>query len=72
MDFAGGVNLRLTNARQEVNTKNHSQKRVDEALRLLLESFRLPGESQQIARIMEVFAETYFAVISRMISVLVD
>ncbi|KAJ3048959.1 GDP/GTP exchange factor for ARF, partial [Rhizophlyctis rosea] len=40
-------------------------KRIDEALRLLLESFRLPGESQQIARIMEVFAETYFAVISQ-------
>ncbi|KAJ3033358.1 GDP/GTP exchange factor for ARF [Rhizophlyctis rosea] len=39
-------------------------KRIDEALRLLLESFRLPGESQQIARIMEVFAETYFAVIA--------
>jgi brefeldin A-resistance guanine nucleotide exchange factor 1 len=30
---------------------------------LLLESFRLPGESQLIERIMEVFAEIYFAAI---------
>lgn len=29
-------------------------------MRLLLESFRLPGESQLIERIMEVFAETYY------------
>ncbi|KAF9163079.1 GDP/GTP exchange factor for ARF [Actinomortierella ambigua] len=36
-------------------------KRVDEALRELLETFRLPGESQQIERIMELFASTYFA-----------
>ncbi|KAJ3227008.1 GDP/GTP exchange factor for ARF [Clydaea vesicula] len=34
-------------------------KRIDEALRLMLESFRLPGESALIERIMEVFAETY-------------
>lgn len=30
-------------------------------MRELLEAFRLPGEAQQIARITEVFAETYFA-----------
>ncbi|KAG0038070.1 GDP/GTP exchange factor for ARF [Podila clonocystis] len=36
-------------------------KRLDEALRDMLETFRLPGESQQIERIMELFAETYFA-----------
>ncbi|KAI9230680.1 MAG: hypothetical protein DHS80DRAFT_28571 [Piptocephalis tieghemiana] len=35
--------------------------RIDEALRLLLESFRLPGESQLIERIMEVFSDIYFA-----------
>ncbi|GBC25460.1 uncharacterized protein OCT59_019907 [Rhizophagus irregularis] len=35
-------------------------KRVDEALREMLESFRLPGESQQIERIMETFSITYF------------
>lgn len=30
-------------------------------MRELLESFRLPGEAQQIARITETFAEVYFA-----------
>ncbi|KAI9667680.1 MAG: GDP/GTP exchange factor for ARF [Bathelium mastoideum] len=35
--------------------------RVDEALRLLLNSFRLPGESQLIERIVTVFAEKYCA-----------
>ncbi|CAG8495510.1 3078_t:CDS:10 [Funneliformis caledonium] len=35
-------------------------KRVDEALREMLESFRLPGEAQQIERIMETFSVTYF------------
>lgn len=33
--------------------------RVDEALRILLKTFRLPGESQQIERIVEAFAERY-------------
>jgi brefeldin A-resistance guanine nucleotide exchange factor 1 len=33
---------------------------IDEALRLLLESFRLPGESQQISRVMEAFAEAFY------------
>ncbi|KAI5967843.1 GEA2 [Candida theae] len=35
--------------------------RVDEALRVLLKTFRLPGESQQIERIVESFAQTYVA-----------
>lgn len=30
-------------------------------MRELLETFRLPGESQQISRITETFAEIYFA-----------
>jgi Sec7-like guanine-nucleotide exchange factor len=30
-------------------------------MRELLEAFRLPGESQQIARITETFASIYFA-----------
>ncbi|BGP21002.1 GDP/GTP exchange factor for ARF [Rhodosporidiobolus nylandii] len=34
---------------------------ICDAMRELLEGFRLPGESQQIARITEVFAEVYFA-----------
>ncbi|CCE62068.1 hypothetical protein TPHA_0B03960 [Tetrapisispora phaffii CBS 4417] len=33
--------------------------RVDEALRILLTKFRLPGESQQIERIIECFAQKY-------------
>ncbi|KAI0646905.1 Sec7-domain-containing protein [Trametes meyenii] len=36
-------------------------KPVAEAMRELLETFRLPGEAQQIARITETFAEVYFA-----------
>ncbi|KAI1814674.1 Sec7-domain-containing protein [Poronia punctata] len=36
-----------------------SGKRVDEALRLLLESFRLPGESPLIERIVTAFAKRY-------------
>lgn len=35
--------------------------RVDEALRLLLKAFRLPGESQQIERVVEIFASKYVA-----------
>ncbi|KXS16367.1 Sec7-domain-containing protein [Gonapodya prolifera JEL478] len=34
-------------------------KRLDEALRVMLEAFRLPGESQLIERIMNAFAEKY-------------
>jgi brefeldin A-resistance guanine nucleotide exchange factor 1 len=30
-------------------------------MREMLEAFRLPGESQQIDRIAEAFAEVYFA-----------
>ncbi|KAJ6488639.1 hypothetical protein C8R47DRAFT_978394 [Mycena vitilis] len=36
-------------------------KPVAEAMRELLETFRLPGEAQQIARITETFASIYFA-----------
>lgn len=36
-------------------------KRVDEALRLMLESFRLPGESQLIERIMVTFSKAYIS-----------
>jgi brefeldin A-resistance guanine nucleotide exchange factor 1 len=38
---------------------NFDGKRVDEALRELLEAFRLPGESALIERIITVFAEHY-------------
>jgi hypothetical protein len=36
-------------------------KRIDEALRIYLDKFRLPGESQQIERILDTFADQYFA-----------
>lgn len=39
---------------------NFADKRVDEALRTLLESFRLPGEAPLIERVVDLFAETYF------------
>ncbi|KAJ2053476.1 GDP/GTP exchange factor for ARF, partial [Coemansia sp. S16] len=38
-----------------------SGRRLDEAIRSLLGTFRLPGESQQIERIVEAFSATYFA-----------
>lgn len=34
--------------------------RIDEALRMLLEKFRLPGEAQQIQRVVEAFSRTFF------------
>jgi Sec7-like guanine-nucleotide exchange factor len=37
-----------------------SGKRIDEAMRELLEKFRLPGESQMIERVMDVFSQFYF------------
>lgn len=33
---------------------------LDTALRIFLETFRLPGESQKIHRVLEAFAESYF------------
>lgn len=45
--------------REFMNLFEFAGLRVDEALRLLLKSFRLPGESQQIERIVELFAEAY-------------
>ncbi|KAI8799312.1 hypothetical protein BJ742DRAFT_884663 [Cladochytrium replicatum] len=38
-------------------------KRIDEALRMMLESFRLPGESQQIERVMDKFSDIFFKTI---------
>jgi golgi-specific brefeldin A-resistance guanine nucleotide exchange factor 1 len=35
-------------------------KRMDEALREMLATFRLPGEAQQIERVMEAFARRFF------------
>lgn len=44
-----------------MNSYNFDGKRVDEALRELLEAFRLPGESALIERIVTVFTEHYCA-----------
>ena len=43
-----------------VNLYDFHGKRLDEALREMLTSFRLPGEAQQIDRIMERFARRFF------------
>lgn len=42
-----------------MNLFNFNLFRVDEALRVLLTKFRLPGESQQIERILEAFSKRY-------------
>ncbi|KAK9473955.1 uncharacterized protein V1510DRAFT_311813 [Dipodascopsis tothii] len=42
-----------------IDSFNFADKRIDVGLRELLESFRLPGESQQIERIVEKFSERY-------------
>ncbi|OWB55197.1 hypothetical protein B5S28_g1065 [[Candida] boidinii] len=42
-----------------VNLFDFRNLRVDEAMRMLLNNFRLPGESQQIERIMDVFCDRY-------------
>lgn len=44
-----------------LDTFDFQGKRADEALRALLETFRLPGESPLIARIVTAFADSYFA-----------
>lgn len=42
-----------------VDGEDFKRLRLDDALRLLLSGFRLPGEAQKIDRIMEKFAEKY-------------
>ncbi|KAF9540254.1 GDP/GTP exchange factor for ARF [Mortierella hygrophila] len=54
--------------KQFIQSFDFNGKRLDESLRELLETFRLPGESQQIERIMELFAATYFATKPRAIA----
>ncbi|KAG6366880.1 hypothetical protein INS49_001061 [Diaporthe citri] len=44
-----------------INSFDFENKRVDEALRSMLESFRLPGEAPLIERIVTSFAEKYCA-----------
>lgn len=42
-------------------TFDFSDMAIDGALRVFLESFRLPGEAQKIHRVLEAFAERYHA-----------
>lgn len=44
-----------------INLLDFTGKRVDEALRVLLETFRLPGESALIERIVNAFSDKYMA-----------
>ncbi|KAJ1674096.1 GDP/GTP exchange factor for ARF, partial [Spiromyces aspiralis] len=43
-----------------ISTFDFNDRRLEEALRMILGTFRLPGESQQIERIMETFATAFF------------
>ncbi|KAL5889980.1 GDP/GTP exchange factor for ARF [Pyricularia oryzae] len=43
-----------------LDTFDFSGKRVDEALRQMLETFRLPGESALIERIVQIFCKKYY------------
>ncbi|RKP33751.1 hypothetical protein BJ085DRAFT_22173, partial [Dimargaris cristalligena] len=45
--------------RAYINLFDFQGLRLDEALRILLTQFRIPGESQQIERVVETFAERY-------------
>ncbi|KAG9093300.1 GDP/GTP exchange factor for ARF [Ceratobasidium sp. UAMH 11750] len=47
--------------REFIGMFDFRDKSIAEAMRELLESFRLPGESQPIARITETFAKAFFA-----------
>lgn len=50
---------RTTLLKEFINLFNFKGLRVDEAIRVLLTKFRLPGESQQIERIIEAFSIAY-------------
>lgn len=50
---------KLTLLRCYMENFNFQGYRLDEALRIMLSKFRLPGESQQIERIIEMFSEVY-------------
>lgn len=50
---------KITLLKEFINLFNFKGLRVDEAIRVLLTKFRLPGESQQIERIIEAFSIAY-------------
>lgn len=49
----------LLDSRPARGSLRHVQKLMSDCLRELLETFRLPGEAQQISRITELFAKVY-------------
>lgn len=51
----------LTLLQAFVRLFDFKNKRIDEALRMLLQKFRLPGEAQQIERVVEQFSSIYFS-----------
>ena len=61
-DYLGGADRdAISTLNAFVDALNFEHLSVTEALRFFLSLFRLPGESQQIARIMETFASAYTA-----------
>ncbi|KAL3629400.1 hypothetical protein CASFOL_026622 [Castilleja foliolosa] len=60
-DFLGGHDEFCVQVLQEfARTFDFRDMNLDTALRILLETFRLPGESQKIQRVVEAFSESYF------------
>lgn len=43
---------------------NFEGRRIDEALRVFMETFRIPGESQMIERILDAFSKKYFETVA--------
>lgn len=59
-DYLGeGDELSINVMHAYVDSFNFQDIEFDEAIRLFLQGFRLPGEAQKIDRIMEKFAERY-------------
>ena len=59
-EFLGGTNqFNVATLSAYCNLFDFSGLMLDDALRRFLESFRLPGEAQQISRIMEAFSQRY-------------
>ncbi|KAJ3259131.1 GDP/GTP exchange factor for ARF [Boothiomyces macroporosus] len=50
----------LETLQEFANLYNFEGRRIDEALRYYLEKFRIPGEAQQIERILDAFSKRYF------------
>ncbi|KAL0450519.1 UNVERIFIED_CONTAM: ARF guanine-nucleotide exchange factor GNOM [Sesamum latifolium] len=65
LEFLQGLNLLPDNLDPKsvacfFRTFDFRDMNLDTALRIFLDTFRLPGESQKIQRVLEAFAESYF------------